>query len=436
MLKRRCEVNKSSILRIAAILLIISAGPSFCGTNRAVSLSVLESVVQSAPSAEAARLCGITRVSGYVVDKRGHDIILFGKVDPAYPPIYLEDFIVALRNSRMAYATRKGHTYYYAPPGCSIDPDPKVLRELQRIGDKISNTSDLDERRNILDEWQSAGHRPQKVRVLGVPFYTHFAKVMVDADYYMKRLVNGSVDLGISGFPSLMDMSIGVSKKAMQSGEGSAPENSLNRFWFCPGESSYEEENGTFTLTSCRVKLLTEHEFLSVNGQLAGSGRTDPLAQRFAESFSAHYAAIAAARPIYKELEGLFRFVALARLMKENNSFAAAGNRLPYLTSQCRIASTPVWTLVPGLTNCRELSDTREVADGHVEMQGLYVSCGGVSMDVHPKRVKTVRTAKTPKTARTAKATGARKTSSAPARKAPSKIIQARKSAKSLYWDF
>lgn len=174
----------------------VMAGPSGCVTNRAVSLNVLESVVKSGASKEALRLCGITRVSGYVVDKQGRDIILFGKVDPSYPTLHLEDFIVALRNVRLAYARKRGHTYYYSPPGCSIDPNPQVLRELQAIGDRVSQTADPEERHRLLQEWEVAGRQPQSVRVLGVPFYTRFAKVMVDADYYMKRLVNGSVDLG------------------------------------------------------------------------------------------------------------------------------------------------------------------------------------------------------------------------------------------------
>ncbi|MDO8587147.1 MAG: hypothetical protein Q7T82_08920 [Armatimonadota bacterium] len=201
----------------------------------------------------------------------------------------------------------------------------------------------------------------------------------------------------------------------------------MNRFWFYPAESSYEEDDGVVTLKSCRVKLLTEHQFLSANGQLADDGRPDRIAQQFAKEFTAHYDEIAAARPIYKELEGLFRFVALARLMKDRQAAASAGSRLAFLTDGYRIRSTAVAPRVPGLTNCREFNRNREVAGGYVEMQGFYVSCGGVSMDVHPKRVKTVKTAKAAK---------GRKTSSSPARKAKSKIIAARKSPKALYWDF
>ena len=53
---------------------------------------------------------------------------------------------------------------------------------------------------------------------MGVPFDTHFAKVMVNADYYMKRLVNGSVDLNVAGFRSLMSMSVDAGKKALAAG--------------------------------------------------------------------------------------------------------------------------------------------------------------------------------------------------------------------------
>jgi len=53
-------------------------------------------------------LCGITRIDGYVIDKENHDIILIGETDPKLPTLYLDDFVVALRNVWLKYAKLKG----------------------------------------------------------------------------------------------------------------------------------------------------------------------------------------------------------------------------------------------------------------------------------------------------------------------------------------
>ena len=110
---------------------------------------------------------------------------VFGKVDTTSPDLYLEDFVIALRNAWWKYASLKGYTYYYSAPGCSIDPNPKTIQKLQQVGGKILSTS--GEVESSLKQWHAICSQPQKVRVLGIPFDSRFAKVMVDADYYMKE---------------------------------------------------------------------------------------------------------------------------------------------------------------------------------------------------------------------------------------------------------
>ena len=410
----------------------MSLGGSCTGAaNRAVSLRVLETAVKAGNSQQALRLCGITRLSGFVVDGSRHDVIIFGEVDPALPRLYLDDFVVALRSVHLAYARKSGRTYYYSPPGCSIDPDPKTLRELQRVSEKMSGTSGLEERKQYVGEWNAVGGQAQKVRVMGAPFNSRFAKVMVDADYYMKRLVNGSVDLGIDGFRSLMDMGMDASRKELQGGKpGAAEMNTLNRFWFCPGESTFTDEDGATMLESCRVKLLTENQFLTLSG-LAASGSTDALAQQFASDFTARYGAIGSAKPIYRELEGLFRFVGLAKLIKDKKVFSAAGFRARYLMEGYRIPYVPVPATLPGLTNSREWQAREETTDGYVSMEMLHVCCGGVSMDVRPKPVKPAKKA-TSAGRNAGKSAGGKR----PASGVKKAVLGSRKSADSLYWDF
>jgi hypothetical protein len=201
-----------------ALAFVLLAIPSHA-KSRAVSLRALESAVKAGISEQAQAFCGITKMQGFVVDETRRDIVLFGEVSPDYPKLHLEDLVVALRNVELKYAERKGRTIYYSAPGCSIDPDPAVLHELQRINESAPSASDPEGRQAFLQKWKAIGRSPQNVRVMGVPFYSRFGKVMVDADYYMKRLVNSSVDLEIPGFEGLMDTRMDISVKHLQNGE-------------------------------------------------------------------------------------------------------------------------------------------------------------------------------------------------------------------------
>lgn len=424
-----------------AALLAVTAAPAAGTSGRAVSLNALASALKSGSSAQASRLCGITRVTGYLSDASTKDVILIGEVADGRPALHTDDFAVALRNAWLVYAQTKGRVRYYSAPGCSIDPDPAVLQELQRVGDMLGDSEDGADR--TLDEWQTIGQKPQKVRVMGVPFDSRFAKVMVDADYYMKRLVNGSVQLGIDGFESMSDMSVRAAKEALASGKwNSAPRQMMNRFWFSPGESTYTEEDSVVQLKACRVRLLSEEEFLTTQGQVAGMGRPHPFAERFARGFTQKWNSIAAARPIYRELEGLFRMVAVARLMKDDGARCAG---LDYLLKSHPIEHVGVSRAVQGLTSVKELTDTRETGDGTLTTRMWLTSCGGVSMDVRPKRIsappqsKPAATASTPSPNPSRKPGATAKRPSAPATRAPSlkkTILSARKSPDTLSWDF
>lgn len=416
----------------------LPAESSEAAAGRAVSLTALEARLKSGRSADVARLCGITRISGYITDSSAHDIVLIGEVEPDRPALYLNDLAVAFRNSRLMYAQRKGRTIYYAAPGCSIDPDPNVMRDLDRLSRTAPDNSDREERRLWFDKWQAIGSRPQNVRVLGVPFDSHFAKVMVDADYYMKRLTDGSVALDIEGFESLMEMRMRTAKDELFAAESpSTPTQSLNRFWFCPSESTFTEEEGVVLLRTCGVKLLTEEEFLTAGGLLSGKGRPDPLAKHFADDFTAKYEAIASRRPMYRDLGELFRLVAVAKLL-DDKKLASVGLKLPYLMSRYRINATPVSRALTGLTNLKEIEERRETSDGTATMYMWLTSCGGVNMDVHPKRITLPRTPAKSASKKTSgpKASRERITPVNPRSQVRKTVLSARKSKDSLYWDF
>lgn len=348
--------------------------------GRTLSLRKLEECLKKGNCPEKVnQLCGITKILGYVIDEKNSDVILFGEVNNTLPPLYLEDFVIALRNAWLKYAPLQGNTYMYSPPSCSIDPEPKVMNELHQVSKRIFNDSQPEQVQTSINEWNNVCEQPQKVRVMGIPFNTRFGKVMVDADYYMKRLVDGSVTLEIEGFKSLTDMTLDVIREDVaKNRQIYIPAHTMNRFWFYPGETNFIEDKGIVILKKCQVVLLTEEEFLTTKGKIAGSGRPDRLAKEFVGTFTAKYEDIAGERPIYHQLEGLFRFTALSKLMKGKDAFSEAHFTPEYLLNRFPIKETSVDPFLPGISNVKEFQHKSEYHGGYSILNFWLPSCGGV----------------------------------------------------------
>lgn len=357
------------------------------GTILAFSLKVLQQMIETSPAAtrskEVSNLAGITIVQGYIVDEANHDLILFGEINHKLPPLHLDDLVVALRNAWLNYATLKDNTYYYSDPGCSIDPSSQVIEKLQSIGNQINQKTSSQGVNQGIQNWHRICRSPQQVRVLGIPFDTHFAWLMVKADYDMKQLVDGSDIVEVPGFDSLTGMTMDLARNDIEAGRTiSIPLSSMNRFWFHPGKNHYEEDSGVVVIKQCPVILLTEEEHLGEKGQIIGKGAPDPLAHEFCQKFSTKYAQVAQKRPIYIELENLFRFVALAKIMKFKSAHTEAGLDLGYLLDRYQVQPVTVNRQLPGRSHVEKFQLQRNIEGGYQIFQLWLPSCGGVGIEI------------------------------------------------------
>jgi hypothetical protein len=430
-------MRKALAIMVLAGLACGVAGAETAGVkSRAVSLTVFQKVLQETGGEGPRELCGLTRVEGYVVDGAHRDVVILGKVDPAAPPLHTEDFAIALRSAWLKYAWKEGGKRYYANPGCSIDPDPAVMQELSGISARIGATQDPEAMEELLARWCEVSKRPQTVRVKGVPRDSHFAAVMVQADYELKRLVDGSVTLQTPGVMSLVDRIMEAAKEDLSQGRDlRGPANAMSRFWFFPGKAQFAREGDAISIVQCPVVLLTEEQYLSGSG-VAGKGRPEPTAREFAESFSARYAAVAQEQPIYQELEGLFRLVTLAKLMKYQNVKVD----LRYFLERHPVAKTETPRTLPGMCRVRRFEQSRETATGTHTSYLWMPSCGGVSMEVKIKPSDFVKTER-PSPRRGGTVTGKSKgpapsRTTPPPRKDGNAALKSRPSSKSLYWDY
>lgn len=381
------------VLAVALILVTTAVSPAFAdeivSTGRALSLRALEERLARAREghalpADATTLGNITRLDGFIIDTEHNDIVLFGESLPTDTPLQTDDFIAALRS---AWCVRTGNCAGpREDPGCSIDLDPAVAQRLDAVDRDLRAAETESQIDRVVEEWEWVCGRPQKVRVMGVPFYSHFAQVMVDADYEMKLLVDGTDDsLDIEGFKTLRDMHV----QLQQAGKR-LPSSSTNRFWFTPGRTIWTQADSaavfsTAMLMEAPVHLMTEHELLdSSKRQFVGSGSADPLAEEFCKQFVRHYREIADRRPIYEQLENLFRMAAAAQQLVESRADVVASAGLPYLLGHHGIRRVRVPEHLPGRSAFLQYES---YPPGTPPVVWRHLSCGGVTMRYTPETI-------------------------------------------------
>jgi Protein of unknown function (DUF1598) len=336
------------------------------------------------------KLYNVTRITGYVIDADAQDVILIGSSDPNAPALYVEDFVVALKNALHQYTRREGNTLYYSNPGVSIDPDPKVLQKLNLIASNISRSKTGEERDAGIDVWCKQCELPQNVRVMGIPFDSHFAKVMVEADYLMKRIADGTAQ--VDAFESLSDMTLRRAIEGMQKNSNEASTISLNRFWFYPGTNTYSEDARATLITRADVILLDEAQYVSQEGQVAASGQVDPLARKFACDFSKAYSTVAAEPHyrIYAELQGLFRWVAVAKRMAADRAFDAARFSPTWLLDGFHLTKASVPEKLDGVATVKRWDHVARNGNYREEMSLRLPSCGGVEIDLGKEKMRRI----------------------------------------------
>ncbi len=367
----------------ALVLSAASAVPALCEATHAVSLRRLAERLQACQGNGSCprslhELDGLRVIDGYVVDPADGDVVLVGRRGDKLPPLVVEDFAVALRNAWARYAERRGNTIIYSHPGCSIDPDPMVMRELNGIAARVMTGDGT-----VQKEWDRVCKKPQDVRVMGMPFHSHFAKVLVQADYDMKSQVDGSDPLQISGLESITQMTLAQIRRDVEADRPiSIPLSSMNRFWFYPGKNAWEEGDGVVLIRESPVTLLSSQTFVNAKNQVVDAVERDPIAEKFAERFTQHFDEVADRRPIYRQLEGLFRFVALAKILEDKVRSTSAEATLGYYLDDYRVARTDVPTQLPGRSHVDGFEHRRAVTGGVEVMTLRLPSCGGVSIDI------------------------------------------------------
>jgi hypothetical protein len=144
----------------------------------------------------------------------------------------------------------------------------------------------------------------QVVRYIGQVENTGLGRVLVDADYLMKKCAIGLARPDVPGFRCV---------DAIQREMGVDHLGAVRRFWFVPEQMRFLRSGNVILFDSGRMTLKTEYMFLEGKGSPA-----EPADLAFAEFWTRNYALFEQAEPVYQELFEYARCVALAKYLKQN----------------------------------------------------------------------------------------------------------------------
>jgi len=206
-------------------------------------------------------------------------------------------------------------------PGVSIDPMPAG-----------SSGSENSPRRSNIQRGRDGTAidwlAPMRTRLINVPSDALVSRIMLDADYEMKRINFGLVKVGFKTFVDILKE------------EKSRPW-PTTRWWFHPiplnANTVRVSAAGRVVLYDAGVQLLTESMIVQ-NAGLAGTGEVDPLPERGAEEFTRNYwhlESSPAVKPpgVFTLLRGITDIVTMCKVLRESEvdySVLDEFRRLPY----------------------------------------------------------------------------------------------------------
>jgi hypothetical protein len=292
---------------------------------RKVSLRRLEAAIDACaknnkPLPDAIKyLAGLQRIRYVLVYPEQKDIVLVGpgegwKVDDrgnvvgtttGRPVMLLDDLLVALRTAKAA--AQGGIT-------CSINPTKEGIARMSQL--RFPAGSDPTQ----VGEAREKALGMQQVSLHGVPETSHFARVLVAADYRMKRISMALDPSPVRGLPSYLGMLRGKSTISP-------------RFWLEPKLDSLlrDAEGLAFELRGSSVVAMTEEDFITASGDVRHTGKASPIAQRWASIMTEKYPELAVADPIFGNLQNCMELAIVGAIVVKDRLLEKAGYDLPTL---------------------------------------------------------------------------------------------------------
>ena len=307
---------------------------------RKVSLQRLESALAErlaegqAADPEMLGLAGLTSVRFVFFYPETKEIVIAGPaeglvadptdrlvgIESGHPVVLLEDLVTALR----AYGPDVPPTGVIS---VSIDPTPEGLQRMQQFltaiagrvgpGDALRIASGLKQNLGL-----------QTVSIKGIPGSTHFARVMVEADYRMKL-----IGIGLERLP------VPMKSYVERTNPRTVAANAMERWWFQPNYDgvSVSEDGLAMRIDERGVQLVGANERVTA-GKRVETGRGNPASQAFCRDFTELYPQIARRVRVYAELQQLIDVAIAAAYIQEQDFYQQADWSMPVFRDESQFA--------------------------------------------------------------------------------------------------
>lgn len=310
-------------------------------------------------------LGGLTAIRYIVVVPEENDILLVGpseawKVDSTgnvvgktsgRPVLRLEDLITIFRtwhgNERPSVIT------------CSIDPTPEALAKATQVQRQFSGAPprEAEAFRTAMED----AYGMNVVTIQGVPENSRFAKILVAADYKMKRIGLGQEPSMVRGLPSYTSL---ISGSQWQTNP---------RFWLAPeyGTITHDSKKLIWQLSEVKVKALTEDEYIDTRTSTRqSSGRTDKAAVAWCNKMNANYTALSKVDPVFGDLKNCMELAIAVALIEREGLMQKAGCKLPTMTDEAAMKplALPAPKYVPSRGTIVKSGRSVVIATGGVEV--------------------------------------------------------------------
>jgi len=299
---------------------------------RAVSLKRLEADVAKAHQEntplpdEVKYLAGLQRIEFVLIYPERGDVVLVGPAEgwaidslgnvvgatTRRPVMLLDDLIVVLQ-------ARKNTPM--EPISCSIDPTPEGLRRVRALSSRLRT---IGNPRVTMRRYEEA-LGPQVISITGVPPTSHFARMMVAADFRMKRLAMNFEPAPVDNMPSFLHL-----MKTGSRGMG----NVLPRWWLAPKyEPIARDAKGlAWQLRGQGVQCMTESDYLLESGERKiGAARASQPAQKWADTFTERFEELANHDSTFGQLRNIMDLAVVVALIEKEQLLERAGLQLTEL---------------------------------------------------------------------------------------------------------
>ena len=273
-------------------------------------------------------LAGLQRIKYLLVYPERQDIVIAGPAEgwrldslgnvvgltTGRPVLLLDDLMVALRTRQSSRLE---------PISCSIDPTAQGLKQLRQVASRLHTIGNPLATARRLEQAVGA----QVVTVTGVPATSHFARVMVAADFRMKRLAMNMQPAPIDGIPSYLHL-MKAGSRGMHS--------TTPRWWLAPKYDpiATDAERLAWALRGSGVQCMTETDYVNSQGQISHSGTTGKAAAQWAKTMTDRFEELANHDSTFGHLRNIMDLAILAALVEKEGLLDRVALELPFLLDQ------------------------------------------------------------------------------------------------------